>query len=106
RAIRERLDDERPESDGPVSSDAPTHSAALLHSVPGWLASKWWEELGADTARALLRVVNEPAESALRVNTLVAAASQVAVDLPVVSRPAPGLSEGLGLDGPFAVPGS
>src|SRR5438270_8809328 len=60
RAIIERLDDDTPES------------AAILHSVPGWLASQWWEELGAVQARRLLRVVNDPAESALRVNPLAA----------------------------------
>ncbi len=85
------LDDETPES------------AAILHSVPGWLAARWWEELGSEEARALLRVVNQPAESALRVNTLRAAVAEVAEALPVASRPAPGLPEGLVLDGPFDV---
>jgi len=116
--ILEGLDDESPES------------AAVLHSVPGWLASQWWRELGAEEARGLLRVVNEPAESALRVNTLVATPSKVAAGLPVPSRPAAGLPEtgpatalpetaplpettpptalpeGLVLDGPFDVEGS
>jgi 16S rRNA (cytosine967-C5)-methyltransferase len=76
-------------------------SAAILHSVPGWLASQWWEELGPDQARALLRTVNQPAESALRVNTLVATPAEVADALPVPGRPAPGIPEGLVLDGPF-----
>ncbi len=44
--------------------------AALAHSVPRWLAEMWWQELGADQARSLLRACNEPAERALRVNTL------------------------------------
>ena len=86
--------------------DASPASAALLHSVPGWLASQWWEELGGDDARALLRVVNQPAESALRVNALVAQPGDVAAALPVASRPAPGLPEGLVLDGAFDVQGS
>ena len=98
-----RLDDRTPEA------------AALLYSVPGWLAGQWWEELGADEARALLGVVNEPAESALRVNALVATVEEVAAALPVPSRAAPGLpegppvpslSEGLVLEGPFDVQGS
>ncbi len=93
-AILEGLDDDSPDR------------AALLHSVPGWLASKWWDELGADEARALLRVINTPAESALRVNSLIAGAPEVAAALPVASRPAPGLPEGLVLDGPFDVQGS
>jgi 16S rRNA (cytosine967-C5)-methyltransferase len=88
------LDDESPEA------------AALVYSVPGWLASKWWDELGADEARALLRVVNEPAESALRANLLVATVEEVLAGLPVPSRPAPGLPEGLVLEGPFDVQGS
>jgi 16S rRNA (cytosine967-C5)-methyltransferase len=99
-------------------------AAAVLHSVPGWLASRWWDELGADEARALLGVVNEPAESALRVNPLVATVEEVAAALPVPSRAAPGLPEGapaarlpegtpitalpegLVLEGPFDVQGS
>jgi 16S rRNA (cytosine967-C5)-methyltransferase len=94
--------------------DATAESAALLHSVPGWLASKWWEELGAVQARALLRVVNEPAESALRVNRLVATVEDVQGALPVPSRRAKvgggvggyEIPEGLVLDGPFDVQGS
>jgi 16S rRNA (cytosine967-C5)-methyltransferase len=86
--------------------DADPGSAAILHSVPGWLAGQWWDELGADEARALLRVVNQPAESALRVNSLVARVPDVVAALPVPSRPAPGLPDGLVLDGPFDVQGS
>ncbi len=92
--ILARLDDFTPEA------------AALLHSVPGWLASQWWTELGGETARELLRVVNEPAESALRVNSLAAGPANVAAALPVPSRPAAGLPEGLVLDGPFDVQAS
>jgi 16S rRNA (cytosine967-C5)-methyltransferase len=72
-------------------------AAALLHSVPGWLASQWWDELGAEEARALLRAANQPAESALRVNRLVAETSDVMATLPVPSRPAAGLAKGLEL---------
>jgi 16S rRNA (cytosine967-C5)-methyltransferase len=84
---------------------SPEH-AAILHSVPGWLASQWWEELGAHEAQALLRSINEPAESALRINTLLTSASEVAAGLPVPARPAPDLPEGLVLDGPFDVESS
>jgi len=38
----------------------------VAHSAPLWLARLWWEELGADGARALLAACNEPAEVALR----------------------------------------
>ena len=58
-------------------------TAAILHSVPDWLARLWWTELGAEHARALLRGVNEPAESAVRVNTLVRAPSTRLAALPV-----------------------
>ena len=86
--------------------DRSAEHAAILYSVPAWLAAQWWEELGADEARAVLRAINEPAESALRVNTLVSTADAVAAALPVPSRPADGLPEGLVLDGPFDVESS
>ena len=86
--------------------DASAAGAALRYSVPGWLASQWWDELGPDEARGLLRVINQPAESALRVNALAASVPEVAAALPVPSRAAPGLPEGLVLDGPFDVQGS
>jgi 16S rRNA (cytosine967-C5)-methyltransferase len=50
--------------------DSTPQSAAVLHSCPEWLARMWWDELGADDARALLASVNEPMETAFRVNTL------------------------------------
>jgi 16S rRNA (cytosine967-C5)-methyltransferase len=76
-------------------------AAATLHSVPVWLAELWWSELGAERARELLAAVNQPPESALRVNTLVADPTAVASELGVASRPAPGIPEGLVLDGAF-----
>jgi 16S rRNA (cytosine967-C5)-methyltransferase len=88
-----------------LRDDSP-EDAAILHSVPDWLARRWWDELGPEEARALLGVVNQPAESALRVNTLVATAAEVADALPVACRPAPGIPEGLLLEGPFDVQGS
>jgi len=90
--------------------DATPAGAALRHSVPDWIAELWWEALGAETARALLVCVNEPAESALRVNALVAEPAAVAAELAerqLPTRPAPAaldgvpLAEGLLLDGPF-----
>jgi 16S rRNA (cytosine967-C5)-methyltransferase len=51
-------------------SDEQPAGASLAHSVPLWIVERWWEALGADGARALLRRVNEPAESSLRANTL------------------------------------
>jgi 16S rRNA (cytosine967-C5)-methyltransferase len=96
--------------DGPAALDSlddrTPEAAAIMHSVPVWLASKWWAELGEDKARALLGIVNRPAESALRVNTLVAGVADVAAAVNVPSRPAPGIPEGLVLEGPFDAQGS
>jgi 16S rRNA (cytosine967-C5)-methyltransferase len=61
--------------------DATPQGAAVKHSHPEWLARMWWEELGAEEARALLAYDNQPAELALRVNTLVAQPAQVAAQL-------------------------
>ncbi|PZS08203.1 MAG: 16S rRNA (cytosine(967)-C(5))-methyltransferase RsmB [Solirubrobacterales bacterium] len=89
RGILDALDDRTPEQ------------AALMHSLPVWLAERWWRELGADRARALMGVLNQPAESALRVNTLRSTIGDVRARLPVPARPAPGLPEGLVLEAPF-----
>ncbi|MBS1870470.1 MAG: 16S rRNA (cytosine(967)-C(5))-methyltransferase RsmB [Actinobacteria bacterium] len=104
----------RAQRDGPALlaalDDASPHGAALRHSVPDWLAALWWDALGAEDARALLATVNEPAEGALRVNTLAAEPAAVAAKLAergVATRPAPAaldgvpLPEGLLLDSPL-----
>jgi 16S rRNA (cytosine967-C5)-methyltransferase len=57
--------------------DKTPHRAAVLYSVPDWLAEMWWDELGPEQARTLLASVNEPAESAIRVNTLRATLADV-----------------------------
>jgi 16S rRNA (cytosine967-C5)-methyltransferase len=85
-------------------SDETPEQAATLYSVPVWLAELWWRELGADRARALLASVNDPAESALRVNTLVSSPDVVRAELP--ARTVPELPEALVLDQPFDVQGS
>jgi len=77
--------------------------AAIRHSVPLWLAELLWAERGPKDARALLARINEPSESALRVNTLVATPAQVREELPVESRVAREIPEGLVLSGPFAL---
>jgi 16S rRNA (cytosine967-C5)-methyltransferase len=81
--------------------DTTPERAAILHSVPLWLAERWWEELGAERARRLLAAINRPAETALRVNTLVAGPEAVAAEIDAPTRTAVGLPEGLELDGPF-----
>ncbi len=76
--------------------DGTAPEAALAHSVPDWLAELWWGELGAEEARALLRVVNQPPEAALRVNPLAPA------DLSAIpAHPAAEPPEALVLDGPW-----
>jgi 16S rRNA (cytosine967-C5)-methyltransferase len=53
-----------------LGDDSTPERAAVAHSAPLWLARMWWQELGADAARAVLAACNEPAETAFRVNAL------------------------------------
>jgi 16S rRNA (cytosine967-C5)-methyltransferase len=80
--------------------------AALRHSHPEWIAALWWDALGADAARALMAADNEPAESAVRANTLRIDPAALTARLPVAAHPAADLPEGLVLDGPFDAFGS
>jgi 16S rRNA (cytosine967-C5)-methyltransferase len=89
-----RLDDGTPER------------AAVLHSHPGWVARLWWGALGADEARALMRRDNEPAESAVRANTLRTTRDALADGIPVATRPADELPEGLVIEEPYDLHGS
>jgi len=57
-------------ADGLLGDDSTPERATVAHSAPLWLARMWWEELGPAAARALLAACNEPAELAVRVNTL------------------------------------
>ena len=97
-AVLRRAQRERDGLLGALHDDTP-EAAAVMHSHPEWLARMWWEQLGADETRALLRRDNEPAESAVRVNTLRAES----LDLGVPVHPAPGLPEGLVLEGPLDI---
>jgi 16S rRNA (cytosine967-C5)-methyltransferase len=81
--------------------DATPEAAAVLHSHPAWLARMWWDELGADEARALMCANNEPSELALRANTLVMGRDELAARLPIATSPAPALPEGLIAAEPF-----
>ena len=86
----------------PLPADETPAGAAIRHSYPPWLVELWWERFGADTTRALLRAGNEPGELALRANTLVTTAAELAAALPVPTHPAGAdLPEGLVVDGPF-----
>src|SRR5947209_5025926 len=78
--------------------DTTPEAAAVRHSHPDWMVRLWWEALGADHTRALLRRDNEPAESAARANELVATRAELRRALAargVAARVAPCLPEGL-----------
>jgi 16S rRNA (cytosine967-C5)-methyltransferase len=100
----------RAAAEGPAMLDAlddhDPPGASIMHSVPEWLAAVWWRELGASEARALLRRINEPPESALRANTLSRPVDQVARALGVPSAGVPGLPEALVLEAAFDAEGS
>jgi 16S rRNA (cytosine967-C5)-methyltransferase len=40
--------------------------AALRHSYPDWIAEAWWRDLGDDGATALMRALNEPGPTVVR----------------------------------------
>jgi 16S rRNA (cytosine967-C5)-methyltransferase len=106
-----------------LTDDTPEH-AAVKHSHPEWIARLWWDELGADAARALMASDNEPGELALRANTLLTDAPTLAAELFEAEPQAPAgagaghdghavtasvdplIPEALVLDGPFDVHGS
>jgi 16S rRNA (cytosine967-C5)-methyltransferase len=81
--------------------DATPAEAALRHSYPIWIAGLWFDALGPEAARALMAAGNEPAEAAVRANTLRTTAAELATSLPVESHAADRLPEGLVLDEPF-----
>jgi 16S rRNA (cytosine967-C5)-methyltransferase len=83
-----------------LSDDTP-EQAAVKHSHPEWIARMWWEELGAEEARALMAFDNEAGEVALRANTLRAEAATLAAQLPVRTHADDELAEALVLEEPF-----
>jgi 16S rRNA (cytosine967-C5)-methyltransferase len=85
--------------------DETAEDAALRHSHPDWLAQMWFEQLGPTDARALMETDNEPAESALRVNSLIAAVEEVREAIGD-ARTIDGMPEALILDTPFDAHGS
>ena len=86
----------------PLPADDTPAGAAIAHSYPPWLVELWWERFGAGEARALLRAGNEPAELALRANSLVTTRDDLAAALPVPTAPAGDeLPEGLVVEGRF-----
>jgi 16S rRNA (cytosine967-C5)-methyltransferase len=81
--------------------DATPAQAALRHSYPRWIAELWFATLGPDAARALMAAGNAPTEAALRANVLRIGREELRERLPVPSRPAEALPEGLVLEAPF-----
>jgi 16S rRNA (cytosine967-C5)-methyltransferase len=63
RALRERK-----QLEARLANESDPKAAAFAHSIPSWLASMWWEELGPERARGVMAAANRPAERALRIN--------------------------------------
>ncbi|MFL5780571.1 MAG: 16S rRNA (cytosine(967)-C(5))-methyltransferase RsmB [Thermoleophilaceae bacterium] len=88
-AVMRRAAREAPAIVARLDPDSPV---ALSH--PDWLAEMWADALGPAEAAALMRADNEPAESALRANTLRATRDDLLAalrDLGADARPAPPL---------------
>jgi 16S rRNA (cytosine967-C5)-methyltransferase len=79
-------------------TDETSAEAAIAHSVPSWLAEMWWAELGPDDARSLLRALNDPPETAMRVNALRADPAELRTELEAAGEPlsVPGTVPGAG----------
>ena len=75
-AVLRRAVHERAELLAGIEDSTPA-GAAVLHSYPEWLARMWWKELGPAEARSVMGAMNEPAETALRVNTIRADPSSI-----------------------------
>jgi 16S rRNA (cytosine967-C5)-methyltransferase len=103
-AVLRRTAREGPALLAELRDDTPER-AAVAHSHPLWIARLWWQELGAQDARALLAFDNEPAELALRANTLLSDPATLARELaqsvpPVPTRTDPSIPEALVVEGP------
>jgi len=96
--LRRAVGEARPLIDA-LPDDTP-EAAALRHSHPLWIAAMWFEQLGADGARALMAANNESAEAALRANALKIGRDELARSLGVPAR-ATELPEGLVVEAPF-----
>jgi 16S rRNA (cytosine967-C5)-methyltransferase len=105
-AVLRRAAREGPQALLAALGDATPEQAAVKHSHPEWIARLWWDSLGAEDARALMAADNEPLEVALRANTLVNDADDLAARLPVHTHRDPQIPEALVLEEPFDVHGS
>lgn len=75
--------------------DGTPAGAAAFHSCPEWLVRMWWTELGESGARSLLAAMNQPAETALRVNTLIADPRKLRDELRDAGEPVTSAAPGL-----------
>jgi 16S rRNA (cytosine967-C5)-methyltransferase len=87
-------------------SDATPELAAIKHSHPLWVARMWWEYLGPAQARALMAHDNEPAEVALRANTLMIGPQEAVAQLGVPAHRDDAIPEAIVLDGALDLHGS
>jgi 16S rRNA (cytosine967-C5)-methyltransferase len=86
--------------------DATPADAALRHSHPTWVAELWWKMLGPEQAIALMTRNNEPAESAVRANTLRVTPEELVGSLTTERIPVhrdPVIEEAVVLDRPYDV---
>jgi 16S rRNA (cytosine967-C5)-methyltransferase len=104
-AVLRRGADEAPAMVAALTDDTP-EAAAVCHSVPEWLARRWFAELGPGEARALMEASNRPAEHALRANALVLTATELLARLPVAAHRGPEPDEAVVVDAPFDAHGS
>ena len=107
-AVMRRATREAAELVGQLTGESPG-DAALLHSHPEWLVRLWWDLLGPDEALALMRCDNLAPESAVRANELLVTADEVRDALEaqgLSSHAAPGLPEGIVVEGTFDALGS
>jgi 16S rRNA (cytosine967-C5)-methyltransferase len=107
-AILRRATVEGPALVGGLDDSMPP-GAALAHSHPLWVTERWFEELGPEAARELMRFDNEPAESSLRANHLrtdAAAVIELLAEEGVAARTDALAPEAIVLGPPYDVHGS
>jgi 16S rRNA (cytosine967-C5)-methyltransferase len=86
--------------------DGTPADAALRYSHPVWIAELWWKMLGPEQAIALMKRNNEPAESAVRANTLRVTPEELAGSLiteGILVHRDPVIEEAIVLDQPYDV---
>jgi 16S rRNA (cytosine967-C5)-methyltransferase len=77
--------------------------AAVLHSMPDWIARRLWSAYGGEDAGEIMAAQNRPAESALRWNPLRGPRAPLEAELPAGSRRDALVPEAYVLERPFAL---